>query len=78
MISAENARALMERKFIDTVEQKIIKAATSGYGDVEVYQEDPHDTDIVRACLEAAGYKVEQHVFDENNNIVSWLIKWSE
>ena len=33
MISADNARALMERKFIDTVEQKIIKAATSGYQD---------------------------------------------
>ncbi len=76
MITAEQARSLMEKKFLDKVEENIVKAATERRSSIEIVEENGKNPDTVRACLREAGYDVERTVIDKEQNVASWYISW--
>ena len=76
MITANQARALMEKRFLDRVEDNIIKAATNRHSSIEIVEEGGKNPETVRSCLQEAGYDVEHTVIDKEQNISSWYISW--
>ncbi len=76
MITASQARALMEKKFLDSVEDNIVKAATNRHSSIEIIEENGKNPETVRNCLQEAGFDVEHTIIDEEQNIASWYISW--